>query len=222
MKKTIFLLLYLSMISQAVAYDLFQFRVPINWDSNIKIYFAEDSCSETGTTTELFEYFIAKAIKHSWNKNKNGFKLEYAGISNIQIKGREFTEILRRSNDIELNSILIGCGGKNEQSKLSNKSVGGVGTLDCAVGDSTCRGLVLINENSERIINFYHANIHYPAGRIVLNIFSHEIGHALGIKHSEDMDALMAGNKGLLRRYAYKENPHLTEDDQDALDAIFN
>ena len=151
------------------------------FDKNeIDIYVASTDCTGAGFSTSTFRDLVEDAVDDFWNAVPSAdLKLNVKGVSNIDIAGKTHNDIL---NDglVPANAILAGCN----QSFASPTTLGGA-VMTCS-GD-TCRAVLIINSG---------ASSQMPAQTRdnQIAVIAHEIGHAIGLGHTELSHNLMYYN----------------------------
>ena len=165
-------------------------------DIQIKIVGNQACSTITESTEELIE--IAKeAADDFWNTvHTSSINLMVTGT--VAAGGKDITDFLSSAN----NNIVIGCSTDSIISSSTTIAVGGY-----SYSSGNLRGYVALND---------HSVSPFPSlsRRDKVATLAHEIGHALGIGHSEKDFALMFYASGAVYNY-------LSQDDADAITYLY-
>lgn len=147
--------------------------------NKIKIYVANTPCTNAGFSTSKYVSLLKSAVKNYWNKvPTSALYLEVKGIEDsIDITGDEHSDaILKTSN----NTILAGCNESGAD--FDEEGILGSALMDCS--GSNCRAVLILNAHpSTNLSNYSDSDLEA--------VIAHEIGHAIGLGHSEYQHNLM-------------------------------
>jgi len=181
------LLLTLFLGSSSQAFTLLSSSITSGWDTDTLTFDVnESSCTTLGITSADLNEAIDLAV-NLWNTIPTS-KLTIA-------KGSIVTTTAHASNPV------IYCSNTSQDDNIPG--VGGVGAV---TGGHPSTGSLILNGDSTK--NTYFNNLSVTFRAIVL---AHEMGHVMGIGHSEKNYALMYFD------ISTKENLNLSQDDVDAL-----
>ena len=149
-------------------------------DNKIDIYIAGNDCSNAGFTTSEYKTMIEDAVKFYWND---------VSTSSLEISVKDIDASIDITNDthesglskVPANSILAGCNGLVANG-FNDGSILGSAVLRCS--GSTCRAILILNAHANSYLKTYSTSR-------VEAVIAHEIGHALGLGHSEHRFNLM-------------------------------
>lgn len=170
--------------------------------SPIKISYLSKSCRSIGISDNDMTFYIQSVIKNYWGQVQDTSLELVVGDFLERPFFKDGTFLLERMN---INTIHIGCfDDVPEFKKSSDGSVtGGIGKVFCEK-DGECRGYVLLNGDPEQI-----SRVGRSYSRQFIGILAHEVGHALGIGHSQKLGALMTdGASGFVNFYGLKKDDH--------------
>ena len=181
------LLITLLLSSQSEAFTLLSSSITSGWDTETLTFDVnETSCTALGITSSDLNEAIDLAV-NLWNTVPTS-KLKIA-------KGSIVTTTAHASNPV------IYCSNTSQ-----NDNIPGVGGIGATTGGHPSTGSLILNGDSTK--NTYFNNLSVTFRAIVL---AHEMGHVMGIGHSETSYALMYYD------ISTKENLNLAQDDVDAL-----
>lgn len=171
--------------------------------NNIDIYIANTSCTKAGFTTSQYVNLIKGAVKKYWNAvPTSALYLDVKGIdSSIDITGDDHDDALIKTKN---NTILAGCNESADD--FTNSGILGSAQMQCN-GD-TCKAVLILNANDA-------SKLDTKSESEVEAIIAHEIGHAIGIGHTEISHSLMYFSVG------GKYQKWLSMDDINAVSALY-
>jgi hypothetical protein len=149
--------------------------------NKVTIKIADTSCNGAGFTTSQFNTMVKSAVKNFWNAvPTSALKLSVSGIdSSIDIDGMNHTTAL---NSTPNNQILAGCN--DDATDFTNPAILGSAVMRCT--GSTCKAVLILNANT--------SNLNSMSSSEVEAVIAHEIGHAIGLGHTEFKHNLMYYN----------------------------
>jgi len=172
-------------------------------DIQIKLVGNQGCSTITESNEELIE-LTKEAVDDFWNTvHTSSINLMVTGT--VSASGKDITDFVSAAN----NNIVIGCSTDSIISSSTTIAVGGY-----SFSSGNLKGYVALND---------HSGSPFPSlsRRDKVATLAHEIGHALGIGHSEKDFALMFYASGAVYNY-------LSQDDADAItylyphDPVFN
>lgn len=177
---------------------------------DIKIEIAGTSCQGAGMSTSKFKKLVQKAADDYWNAvPTSALKLSVGSVGSKDIDGLTINQII--NNLVDNGEILAGCSddidgfdGSSEPGGVSG--ILGVGTISCS--GSNCRGVFILNTHATSQVS------DLGTSDLVATI-AHEIGHAIGLGHSEYKHNLMYYSIG------GKTQKWLGEDDIDGVNYLY-
>jgi hypothetical protein len=147
---------------------------------------------------------VKDAISTFWNSvPTTALKLNFVGTKSYDSSAATLNNVL--NNASTNNVIVVGCS--SDATIFTSGTTLAVGSMAC-ISSTDCRGGVLLNDTAATQLN----SISYD---ILKSAFAHELGHALGLGHSSNNEALMyysASNK-LQRK--------LNQDDVDGITYLY-
>jgi hypothetical protein len=151
--------------------------------NSINIRIANTSCTGAGFSTSQFSSMVSSAVKTFWNAvPTSALKLKVSGIdSSIDIDGMNHTTGL---NSTPNNQILAGCN--DDATDFTNPSILGSAVMKCT--GSTCKAILILNANNSKLNDMSSSEVEA--------VIAHEIGHAIGLGHTELKHNLMYYNIG--------------------------
>ncbi len=170
--------------------------------SNINIHVANSDCSGAGFSTSTLKSMVSEAIEDYWNQvPTSSLFLKSKGINtSIDINGDDFNAALLK---VPSNTIVAGCN--DDVPDFSSPSILGAAVMDCN-GD-TCKALLILNANNSSLNSMSRSE------RIA--VIAHELGHAIGLGHSEYTHNLMYYSA------SGKKQKWLGEDDIDGVSYLY-
>ena len=165
-------------------------------DIQIKLVGNQACSTITESTDELIE-ITKEAVDDFWNTvHTSSINLMITGT--VSTNGKDINDFLSAAN----NNIVIGCSTDSLISSSTTIAVGGY-----SYSNNNLRGYVALND---------HSGSPFPtlSRRDKVATLAHEIGHALGIGHSEKDFALMFYASGAVYNY-------LSQDDADAITYLY-
>jgi hypothetical protein len=174
-------------------------------NSNIKIYFTTTSCSGAGFSRSKLKSLTEEAVDEFWNKvSTSSLNLEISSTKDIDVSG--ITNLGEILDQAPKNSILVTCSADIPEFGEANNGILGVGTMSCS--GSTCRGTLAINSHSESSVStLNHSDL--------VATMAHELGHSIGLGHSEYRHNLMYYSIG------GKTQKFLGQDDIDGITYLY-
>lgn len=185
------------------AFTLISSDPPLYGENEVLVDLTSDSCSNTGYTPLQLFNLIQETLDEFWNQvSTSRLHLRVGAIvPTIAAHMTSPSDIVKVA---ESNHILVGCS--SEVPEFAQGNIGAVGVI--AYWNGATRGGVLVNDaEASRLSNL-------PVSQMKA-LLAHELGHALGIGHSEDNGAVMYYS------VAGKLQEHLSEDDFDALSYLY-
>lgn len=172
-------------------------------NNKISINIAANDCSGAGFSTSKLASMVKSAIKDYWNKvPTSSLKLKSNGVnSSIDIDGDQFSDAL---NKTATNTIVAGCN--DDVTDFSNTSILGAAVMEC--NGSACKAVLILNSISGSALNTMSTSE-------ITAVIAHEIGHAIGLGHSEYTYSLMYYAAG------GKKQEWLGEDDIDGVSYLY-
>lgn len=170
--------------------------------SNINIHIANSDCTGAGFSTSTLKSMVSEAVDDYWNQvPTSALFLKSKGInSSIDINGDDFDAALLK---VPSNTIVAGCN--DDVPDFSSPSILGAAVMDCN-GD-TCKAVLILNANNSSLTNMSRSE------RVA--VIAHEIGHAIGLGHSEFTHNLMYYSA------SGKKQKWLGEDDIDGVSYLY-
>ncbi|MEE2743872.1 MAG: matrixin family metalloprotease [Bdellovibrionota bacterium] len=157
----------------------------------------DHTCANITATAEELSTLTREAVDDFWNSvHTSSLYLDVQGYTSSN--GRDIQDFISAAN----NNIVVGCSTDTEINNSSIIAVGGY-----KYESDILKGYVAINDNSGTPFN----NL---SRRDQVATLAHEIGHALGIGHSEKDFALMYYSTGAVYNY-------LSQDDADAITYLY-
>ena len=149
------------------------------YQNKVKIHIANTDCSNAGFSTNKYVSMIKSAVKNYWNKvPTSALYLEVEGIkTSIDITGDEHSDALLKTPK---NTILAGC---NESAADFNEE-GILGSALMSCSGSSCRAVLILNAHPDTSLSDF-------SDSDIEAVIAHEIGHAIGLGHSEYQHNLM-------------------------------
>jgi hypothetical protein len=192
-------------ISNAHGYTYISSRFSFPSDK-IVINVTNDDCSNAGITSSAQLLGIAYgAINRFWNRvPTSSLELSQGSVTSISSNGDTSTSALAVKGSP--NSITVGCN--DDVAGFSNASDGilAVGGIIC--NGNGCFGGIIINAHANSTVDDQSSDV-------LETILAHEVGHSLGLGHSEKTYALMHYT------ISGKVQKKLSQDDIDGISSLY-
>ena len=171
--------------------------------SDIKIKIAGNSCVNAGFTPSTMETLVKDAVEEYWAKvPTSSLELTSSGVSALTVTADDLTTA---ANKTDANTILVGCS--SDATTFSSASILAVGGIGCT-NAGVCRAAVLMNDTATTQLDTLDRTV-------ILATFAHELGHALGLGHTSDKNALMYYSA------SNKTQKSLAQDDIDGISYLY-
>lgn len=171
--------------------------------NNIDIIIAADDCSNAGITTQRFRELVEDAADDYWNGVASAdLKLKTQDVGSAIIGSMSHQDIFL-AGLVPRHKIFMAC---SQDMFAQNSSTLGSTQMDC--DGKKCSSVILINATE----NSPFANL---SQRDMSTTLAHEIGHAIGLGHSEYSHSLM------YYRIGGKTQNWLGEDDIDGVSYLY-
>ena len=171
--------------------------------NKIKIRIASTDCSQAGFSTSRFRDLIQDAVDDYWNAvASSSLKLSVGAVEATDLAGLTHADVFN-SNLVGNNTILAGC---NEAAFSEGSSTLGGAQMVCD-GDN-CRSVFIINARADSLMNTLNRDEQ-------IAVIAHELGHAIGLGHSEYSYNLM------YYRIGGKHQKWLGQDDIDGVSYLY-
>ncbi len=185
------------------AFTLTSTSPPLYSVDEVIVDMANDSCSQTGHSSNDILEIVIEAADKFWNKVPTSrLKLTKGSIKNVSSDG--ITSSSAHTGLAEKNHIIVGCN--DDISAFSSGSVVAVGLVQIS-GDGAVGSIIINDTPGSEVSNLSREEMK--------TLIAHEMGHALGLGHSEDEAAIMYYS------ISNKTQESLTEDDFDGLTYLY-
>ncbi|MEE2743109.1 MAG: matrixin family metalloprotease [Bdellovibrionota bacterium] len=199
MRQTVLAIFFMFFINSGWSFVLLGTSAPPRYPSgHIAVKIVNDhTCANITLSAEELRALTQEAVDDFWNTvHTSSLYLDVQGY--VSSNGRDINDFLGAAN----NNIVVGC---STDTQINNSSIIAVGGY--SYNSNILKGYVAINDNSGTPFN----NL---SRRDQVATLAHEIGHALGIGHSEKEFALMYYSTGAVYNY-------LSQDDADAITYLY-
>jgi len=192
-------------ISNVEAYTYVSSRFSFPSDK-IVINVTNDDCSNAGISSSSQLLGIAYgAINRFWNRvPTSALELSQGSVTNISSNGDTSTAALAVKGSP--NSILVGCNDDVSGFGSASDGILAVGGITC--NNNGCFGGIIINAHANTTVDNQSSDV-------LETILAHEVGHALGLGHSEKTYALMHYT------ISGKVQKKLSQDDIDGISSLY-
>ena len=199
MKLKVLAIFFMLFIKEGMSFVLLGTSEPPRYPSgDIIVKIVNDhTCANITASAEELLTLTQEAVDDFWNTvHTSALYLDVQGY--VSSNGRDINDFISAAN----NNIVVGCSTDTDINNSSIIAVGGY-----KYESDILKGYVAINDNSGTPFN----NL---SRRDQVATLAHEIGHALGIGHSEKDFALMYYSTGAIYNY-------LSQDDADAITYLY-
>lgn len=152
--------------------------------NSIKVNIASTSCAGAGFTTEKFKKLVKDAVDEYWHQVAlSSLTLDIQDVGTVDIDGDDFTDAILK---VDNNTILAGCN----DSATGFSAGGGTSTtlgaavMSCSTSSDVCKAVLIINAHADSAVPTLDDSE-------VKATIAHELGHAIGLGHSEYKHSLM-------------------------------
>jgi hypothetical protein len=197
------LLLMLLISSHAFAWTLTSARRGFE-NSDITIEFASNTCLNTGFSMSKLKSYTKEAVEDYWNDvPTSALNLKVGGTKNVDVSADSGSVLL--NTKVTKNKILIGCNSSGI-TQFSTTSILAGASLGCAGND--CYAYVMMND-------FPGTQLANQSSSEIVATVAHELGHALGLGHTQESFNLMYYSTGT------KKQTFLGQDDIDGITWLY-